>query len=312
LGDVLALSLPIFAVIGLGWAAARLRIAPPVMIEAVGAFSFAFALPALMVRLMAAQPLAQSLDGRFFAAYVGCCLAMLAIGLGLARALGRPAAEAAGIGIAGSFGNVGYLGPPLLISLLGAERSSGPLATAIMGEVVVMLLLGEVLMARARGTGASPFGRALRTLTRSPVILSIFLGAALGATGTVLPGPVDTFLGFLGAAAGPTALFALGGTLGRLRFRRRLLAVALAISAAKLAAYPALAWAVLGPFGLALEPWQVAAGVLLAAMPIANNAFILAQRHAVVVEEVSAAVLVSTIAAVALWPLTAWLVGPPT
>jgi malonate transporter and related proteins len=52
----------------------------------------------------------------------------------------------------------------------------------------------------------------------------------------------------------------------------------------------------------------VAAGTLMAAMPIASNAFILAQRHHVAVEEVSAAVLLSTLLSVLAWPMTAWLV----
>jgi hypothetical protein len=307
---VLTVSLPIFAVIALGWFAARARLAPPVMMEAIGAFSFGFALPALMLRLMAGQPLAESVDPRFFAAYLGSCLLVLLLGMGAAAALGRPRPHAAGIGVACGFGNVGYLGPPLLIALLGAERSSGPLATAILGEVVVMLLLGEVLMAR-RGVG-SPLGRALRIVSTSPVILAILLGAALGSTEAALPPALDGTLAFLGSAAGPTALFSLGGALGRLRFRRRLLATVTAISMVKLGLYPGLTWAALGPVGFGLDPAQVAAGVLLAAMPIANNAFILAQRHGAAVEEVSAAVLISTILAVGAWPFTAWLVAPPT
>jgi predicted permease len=285
------------------------------MVEAVGAFSFVFALPAMLLRLMAGQPLAQSFDPRFFGAYLGCCLAVFFATMALAFALARRAEArtqaAAGLGAAASFGNVGYLGPPLLLSLMGAERISGPLAMAIIAEVTVVLMLGDVLMARQGGAGGpGPLARALRALSRNPVILAIAAGAALGATGTPIPEPVDRFLAFLGAAAGPTALFALGGTLGRLRFRRRLLMVAGAVSAGKLALYPALAWAVLGPFGLGFDPAWVAAGTLLAAMPIASNAFILAQRHGVAVEVVSAAVLLSTTASVLAWPLTAWLVVP--
>jgi len=314
---LLSLCLPIFAVIGLGWVAAtRTRLAPPVMVEAVGAFSFVFALPAMLLRLLAGQPLAQSFDAAFFAAYLGCCLAVFFLAMALAYGLGRPSEvrrqSAGGLGATAAFGNVGYLGPPLLLSVLDAERISGPLAMAIIAEVTVVLMLGDVLMARPGGAdGPGPLGRAVRALSRNPVILGIAAGAALGATGTALPEPVDRFLGFLGAAAGPTALFALGGTLGRLRFRRRLLATAAAVAAGKLALYPALAWVALGPFGLGFDPGWVAAGTLLAALPIASNAFILAQRHGVAVEEISAAVLLSTLAAVVAWPLTAWLVMPP-
>jgi len=306
--SVLVLCLPIFAVIGLGFAAVRLRTVPMVMVEAVGAFAFHFALPALLFRLLATQPLAEILDARFLLGYLAACLATLLGVMGLAALPGGRARQpAAALGAAAAFGNVGYLGPPLLLSLMG-ERVSGPLAMAIMAEVTVILMLGDVLMAPPGAEDRGPLRRAFRALAVSPVILAIAAGSMVGAIGLPLPESLDRFLAFLGGAAGPTALFALGGTLGRLRFRRRLLAIAAAVSAAKLAAYPALAWLSLH-LVLGLEPLWVTAGVLLAAMPIASNAFILAQRHGTATEEVSAAVLLSTVLAVAAFPLTAWLLA---
>ena len=52
-------------------------------------------------------------------------------------------------------------------------------------------------------------------------------------------------------------------------------------------------------------------GVLLAAMPTATNAFVLAQRNNAGPEEVSAGVLVSTLLAALAFPITAWLVSAP-
>ena len=120
-------------------------------------------------------------------------------------------------------------------------------------------------------------GRVLRSLLLNPVLLAISGGAALGALDLAIPGPIERFLAFLGAAAGPTALFALGGTLGRLRLDRRLVLAAGAATAGKLVVYPLLAWLLLGPL-LGLELFWVQAGVMLAAMPTATNAFVLAQR----------------------------------
>ncbi len=305
---VILLCLPIFAVIGLGFAAVRRRIVPPVMIEAVGAFAFTFALPAMLFRLMASQKLAEIVDARFLAAYLACCLATFGGVVAASAAAGvRPRRRAAAFGTAAAFGNVGYLGPPLLLPLLG-DRVSGPIAMAIMAEVAVILMLGDALMGRPGTRDGGPVGRALRALARNPVILSILAGSAVGALGLSLPDPVERFLAFLGAAAGPTALFALGGTLGGLMFRRRLLATAFAISVGKLVLYPALTWGALHGV-LRLDPVWVAAGVLMASMPIASNAFILAQRHAVAQDEVSAAVMLSTVLAVAAFPATAWLLG---
>ena len=304
----LAICLPIFAVIGVGFAAARFRLIQPAMVDAVGAFSFLFALPALLLRLMAAQPLGRSFEAGFFFGYLGACLTVFAVVM-LAALPFRRRGPAAAIGAAAAMGNVGYLGPPLLLPLLG-ERGAGPIAMSIMSEVAVVLALGSVLMAPAvPGAGLRNGLRALRSVALNPVLLSIIGGALLGAAGVPLPGPIERFLGFLGAAAGPTALFALGGTLARLRIDRRLLAAAGGAVAAKLAAYPLLVWIMLGTV-LRLEPFWVQSGVLLAAMPTATNAFVMAQRNQAAEDEVSAVVLFSTLIAALAFPATAWLIAP--
>ena len=304
----LALCLPIFAVIGLGLAAARFRLVAPAVVDAVGVFSFNVALPALLLRLMGSQPLGQSFQPAYFAGYLGACLALFFLLLAGAMLLGRRSrAEAAALGAAAVMGNVGYLGPPLLLPMLG-ERSAGPVAMAIMSEVAVVIALGSALMAPAAGRGLA---RAVaRTLALNPVLLSIAAGATLGALAVQIPGPIDRFLQFLGAAAGPTALFALGGTLGRLRLGRRLALTAAGLSLGKLVVYPALVFVMLA-WVLQLAPFWVQAGVLLAAMPTANNAFILAQRFHAAPEEVSATVLLSTLVAAVAFPITAWLLAAP-
>ncbi|GGC35274.1 transporter [Siccirubricoccus deserti] len=305
----LSLCAPIFAIIGLGWAAARFRMVQPAMVDAVGTFSFHFALPALLLRLMGSQPLGHSFEPVFFAGYLAVCLSIFFATMLLALPW-RRRGPAAALGAAAAMGNVGYLGPPLLLPLLG-ERGAGPIAMAIMSEVAVVLALGSLLMAPAMpGAGLRAMGRALRALLVNPVLLAIAGGALLGAAAIPLPGPVDRFLGFLGGAAGPTALFALGGTLGRLAVSRKLLAVAGGLSLAKLALYPLLVWLLLGVM-LQRDGFWVQAGVMLAAMPTASNAFIMAQRNMAAAEEVSATVLLSTLLAAACFPLTAWLVTGP-
>src|SRR6266404_7466616 len=49
------ISLPIFAVIGVGWAATRTRLVAQGELDALNAFSFRFALPALLLRIIAAS-----------------------------------------------------------------------------------------------------------------------------------------------------------------------------------------------------------------------------------------------------------------
>jgi predicted permease len=305
----LALCLPIFAVVGLGLGAARLRLVSPAMVDAVGLFSFNVALPALLLRLMAAQPLSESFEGGWFRGYLAACLAVFAGSMLFALLRGQGRRKAAALAAAAAMGNVGYLAPPLLLPMLG-PRVAGAVAMSIMAEVAVIIALGSILMAPAApGAGLRAVLLGLRGLARNPVILSICGGAALAALNLAMPLPVERFLAFLGNAAGPTALFALGGTLGRLRVDRQLLAVASGISLAKLVVYPALVWLVLDRL-LGLDGFWVTSGVLLAAMPTATNAFVLAQRNGAGAAEVSAGVLLSTLLAALAFPVTAWLLAP--
>lgn len=68
--DFFLLSLPIFGVIALGWGAMKMRFTSPTVLDALGSYSFYFALPALVFRLIATQPLAHSFNLSFFAGYL--------------------------------------------------------------------------------------------------------------------------------------------------------------------------------------------------------------------------------------------------
>jgi malonate transporter and related proteins len=306
----LSLCLPIFAVVLVGLFAARLKLVAPAVVVAIGLFSFNVALPAMLLRLIASQPLSESFQPGWFGGYLGACLSVFAVAMGFALLMGHRRHKAAALSAAAAMGNVGYLAPPLLLPILG-PRVAGPVAMSIMAEVAVIIALGSMLMAPAvPGAGLRAAWIGLRGLARNPVILSILGGCLLAATGLTMPLPMERFLSFLGNAAGPTALFALGGTLGRLRLRGEVLAMASGIALAKLAAYPALVWLVLGQV-MRLDGFWVNAGVLLAAMPTATNAFVLAQRHDAGAEEVSAGVLLSTLLAALAFPATAWLIAAP-
>jgi predicted permease len=306
------LSSPIFAVVLLGYLAARARWVGTEGLAAFASYAFNLALPALVGGLLARQPLARAFEPRFFAGLFGAGLAVFAaVGL-LTFVLAR-----AGLAVAGAHaqaattGNLGFLGVPLLLAVLG-ERSAGPLAMAVLAEAGVLMPLGIVLMrlGRARAPGEAGEGGGLArdllgATLLNPIVVGVLLGAAVGVSGLALPGPVDRLLAFLGASAGPVALFALGGSLAR-RHLGKDLGVVLAVAAAKVAAYPALAWLLLGALGLS-QDW-IAAGVLIAALPTAANVFVFADRYEAVPERVSAEILVSTVAAAVTFPLAASLV----
>jgi len=305
------LSLPVFGVIGVGWAATRAHLLASGALDTLNVFSFRFALPALVLRLIAGQPLRQSFNPAFYAGYLasGVVVFMLVLGVSRLTAASTVASTVAAAGAhatAATVSNLGFLGPPLMLAFFG-ERGAGPLAMAILAEIMVLLSLGGVLMAAngdvRRGIGS----QILRGTVFNPVVGAIVLGAILASTGLGLPEPVARFLAFLGGAAGPTALFALGGALALQRLDRRTAVAACLISLVKLVVYPLFTWLVLSHV-MTLEPFWVQAGVLIACLPSAGNIYVLAQRYDADPHRVSASILLSTIASVVTFPCAAWLV----
>ncbi|HMC48116.1 MAG TPA: AEC family transporter, partial [Caballeronia sp.] len=263
------LSLPVFGVIGVGWAATRAHLLASGALDALNVFSFRFALPALVLRLIAGQPLRQSFNPGFYAGYLASGAVVFMLVLGVSRLTAASTVAAAGAhATTATVSNLGFLGPPLMLAFFG-ERGAGPLAMAILAEIMVLLSVGGVLMG-ANGDARRGIGsQILRGTVFNPVVTAIVLGAVLAGTGRALPEPITRFLAFLGGAAGPTALFALGGALALQRLDRGTAVAACLISLVKLLVYPLFTWLVLRHV-MTLEPFWVQAGVLIACLPSAG------------------------------------------
>lgn len=305
----LLISLPIFAVIAIGWAVGRRGLLDATAVNALNWFAFTVAMPALMVRVIARQPADALLNLPFLlgVAIVAAVLFVAALALSLRFETGN-LAVAASRGQAVTIGNLGFLGIPLLIAFLG-ERVAAPIAIVSIVDLVLVIPLAIGLMQAARGEGGarSRLLGLLRGAFLNPFLLSVVAGLALALSGLALPEPIDRFLGFLGAAAGPTALFALGVSLAQWRVNSGTV-VTLVLTATKLVLHPILMFVVLALM-LRLDPFWVQAGVLFAALPIAGNVYVIAARHEAGPEPIAAAILATTAIAALTFPLTAWLLG---
>jgi len=134
--------------------------------------------------------------------------------------------------------------------------------------------------------------RAAFNVARNPLPMSIALGIVVSAVGLPIPSPVEKWLDLLGAAAAPCALFAIGLFLSDKSVRSGLAEAGLA-TVVKLLLQPLLAMAVL-PLFVALDSVPGKVALLMAALPSAANAFVLARQFDIHVEQNSASVLLST------------------
>lgn len=293
--------LPFFAVIGLGVLAARRGWVPSAAAAPLNGFVFKVAMPALLIRALWSMDVRAALEPRYLGGWLAASLALYAgaalllrAGFGRGEGAGRGAVRAQG----STIGNIGFLGIPLVLGVLG-EGAAGPIAMSLLVDLLVVIPVSIAWLEGARpGSTArasrrrAVVARALGRSIRNPFFLSILVGAGLSLAELPIPAPVDRLLEFLGAAAPPTALFSLGLYLAANAGVARL-AEASTVTLLKLAAHPALVWAIMGPgFGLSGPP--LAAAVLLASLPVASNVFVIASEYGTGAKLAADAVTIST------------------
>ncbi|WP_088138499.1 MULTISPECIES: AEC family transporter [Achromobacter] len=161
-----------------------------------------------------------------------------------------------------------YLGLALSASLGGAQ-----------GQTVMALIVGFAVpmanMAAVYGLARHSGGNLLRELARNPLVISTLAGLACNLAGVHLPGPLDTVLARLGAAALALGIICVGASLAWEggKGHGALIAWMLAV---KLVALPAVA--LLVAHLLALPPLESRMLLLFAALPTASAAYVLAMR----------------------------------
>ena len=288
-------TLPFFALIAVGYVAGRTRFFSEEATAYLTRFVFYFALSAMLFGFAANLDVAAIFSLPFVFAYLlGTSVVWLIVAaVALARRTSRE--EAVFEAHTGVIGNVGFLGIPMLILLLGPQ-AVGPVLLVLAVDLIVFssILTMAITGLRAGRVSAQTFGILAMGLVRNPMIVSVVLGIAWGATGLALPGPVDEFMTLLGAAATPCALFAIGASLSGRSAER--VEVAAWLSFAKLVLHPVAIAGACWLFGVS----GYAAGVMMAAaaLPVAGNVFILAQHYRVAPQRVSTAILLSTAASV--------------
>lgn len=294
--SILNNALPFFALIFCGYAAGRLKLLTETAAAGVNTFVFYFALPAFLFALMSSSPLSDVLNGPFIGAYVVASLAVFALAAVTGRllfAVGRD--EASIMGLAAVMPNTGYMGIPLILAVLGREAAV-PVVVGITLDSILLIPLGIILIETEKGNKDGLLRTILSTLgklLKNPLIVSIFAGLAFSGTGLATPTPITNFLDLLGAAAGPCALFALGATLASRKITDGAAEISF-MSAMKLFVHPAALYATI-TLVFDVDPLWATAALLVAALPIAANVFIVARQYDVYVTRTSSAILVSTV-----------------
>ncbi|CCE06937.1 putative malonate transporter [Bradyrhizobium sp. STM 3843] len=307
--DILNLALPYFGVVFIGFACGKLKRLPDAGLAWMNFFLLYVSLPALLFGIMARTPFSELNNPPFLVATTLSTMVAFALALVIGCIVGRlPFREATMAGLAGGYGNIGYMGPGLALAVLG-NKAAAPTALIFCCDSIFLFSIVPLLIEltdRDHPSLLHALRVVLRQILLNPLIMSTCAGALAAAVHFQPPVAFDRTLQFLQNAAAPTALFVLGVTVALRPFKRVPWEVP-AVIAVKLLIHPLLSFGLMLAFGPFAQPWAATA-VLMASLPPALNVFVIARQNETWIEPASVTVLIGTFASVVTLTSAMWLI----
>jgi len=314
--QIIEIVVPVFAMIALGYAVARLSYLSSAAGDGIADFVFKVAVPLLLFRSLS-QPdpaVSSGILGSLpflFSYFAGVAVAWaLAMGM-IAKLFGRGLRASVIGGVAASFSNLVLLGIPLIERAFGAQGLH-ILFTLIAVHLIIMMSVSTLLIEYAAdhdGASQTDFvplvilRRVLTNLVVNPIVIGIVAGLLFRFTGFEMPALAATTMDAIGKTTGPLALFALGMGLIKYGIAGNVLPAGL-ITALSLVVQPFVVYA-LGAWVLHLPPLTLQVAVLAAACPTGVNAYLFAMYFGVAQGLSTNAIVLALLGSVVTLPL--WL-----
>jgi malonate transporter len=303
----LAIALPFFSLVFVGYALMRFSGWPVAMSDALTRFVFTVTLPALLFRLMCDFSKLPPVDARLLIAFFGSCLIVFVIGRLVAWkmfALDGTAQSVFALG--GVFSNIVMLGLPLAKVTLGDAALPAVALVLVFNALILWTLVTVSVEWAKHGSFSLPgLARTTRGVLTNPIVVGILSGALFSLTGWALPVAVDMPLNMVGQAAAPMALIALGMGLAEYGIRNGW-KISIAITFLKLIVQPLVVWGLARLLGLPELETQVV--VLVSSMAIGANVYLMSRHFKALEGPVASSLVLSTGLAALTTPLVLTLV----
>lgn len=257
---------------------------------------FHFFLPPLAFSLVATA----KIDRTFLAVPLSAAVTTLfGIAAGLAvyrltpglRSIARPTVGV--LLLSAAFGNVTYLGLPVISEMLGQEMGYIAILYDQLAATPILLTAGIFLAARYGDSGRSvSISSSFKRVLKLPPLWGVLSGIAVNLSGLRLPVAVRDAASLMGSAVIPIMIFTVGLALDFRDIRR--LAIALPAMALKLLVSPIIIW--LAGSGFGVEGYVLKAVVIEGAMPVMVLSLVIADEFALDVPLAATCITVSTVA----------------
>ena len=278
--DILAITVPIYVAIALGYGLTSWGVFAKTDMRAFGTFVVKVAMPALLFNALSQRSLSDILNSEYVAAYALASLITLVLSVTWAlKVLKTTRSMSACMGLGMTCSNSGFVGYPI------ALLSLGPIAgvSLALNMIVENLIIIPLMLAWAEtGSGQQRwhqiFIQTLKGMLKNPMIWGIVLGFAFSWFSIQLPASLSRAVTLFAQASGALSLFVIGGSLVGLPVRGMESRVA-QITFGKLIVHPLVMWAVLTWLIPISDPVLRTAVLLTCAMPIMGIYPILTQKH---------------------------------
>ena len=286
-------SAPFFLIVAIGYFSGKYKFLGKRGTDAITKFVFYFALSAMLFRFSSQLEISEIFDLKFVGCYVVATSILYLVVIVVSYFSGTKFETAVFDAQIATVGNTGFLGIPLLATLVGSQ-SVGYVMMILATDFVIFgtLIVVLIMVSRDQSWGIRLLRPIAKGLFQNPMIVSFSLGIFWGYSDYQTPKFFSEFLAILGQAATPGALFAIGASLSFRKIDDP--KSAFWLSFLKLVAHPFLV-GIMALYLFYIEPYAAAVMVITAALPVAGNTFMLAQHYKIDPERISAAILLSTL-----------------
>ncbi len=276
----------LFLLIGAGFILAKLGALTPEGTSQMSTLALYVVTPCIMTRSFETQREAGMVGtlAVFLVAYTVCTLLGILLVQGFFR--GEALDQRAPLQFGSSYGNNGFMGLPLVMSVLGSEAAIFGAVSAVTFNILLW----------TQGLHTMGGKVTLRSALVNPATVGAAVGLTLFLTGWRPPAPVDNAISFMADLNTPLPMLVLGAQMAGADLRSAFTNGKIYLVAAlRLLVAPLIALVVLLPFRL--EPMSYCACVVLCAVPPAGATAMFSQKlyrdTALAAETVSAATLMS-------------------
>lgn len=302
--NILFITLPVFLIIFFGWVCKKYSVLSRDWIHNLNQFAYYMALPALIISNLLGIDFSDKKAWTTVSLSAGIIILFSLIILGILSFIKIRTSLKVAIFLTATAGNTIYMAMPLVETAFG-QKNLGK--GALIGVIFLVLpLLISIFVIKYWHNKNHKAGKQLLGFLKNPMVISVVIGIALGFIQTDLSifQPIKKTLSMLGTTASPVALFALGGFLHG-KFLKKDLGIVFSVSLLKLLALPLVVFIF---FWYAFKANDLGLYMLLASMPTAVTAFVIAEEFNLEADVVGNVILVSTILSFFVIPLILLLI----